>query len=449
MEDKKEAKAYKPKRRVLIPSWVWFWVHKAVFFGMTTLVFFNLPGNDRAYDSYFYPDDHLYYNFLGAPQDHLHKIVRSGILQMVAIALMCLVTFLSIRAYRKENADIDLMNDIKKKGEKRTLVRFIKGFADILLDLIMVCIAIKSFNAVNYTFLSADRSDCNLFSKMSMAKAVDIADKSHTEAGHVVTERYDVKDVSAEATDSLTYKPSEVSPYVWSIWLPGKADFMIWLDMENPVETMSEFIMMDIKEEREETIQLYSLKCGDNVFPISEWDYERISSRLSDGRYEYFDISYYKNSRIPESWDMLTTEDVKYEKGVESAEPILKAVVDLISRKDYDSIPDYAELTDKMSLEELKNTVEGHLARYDAKETFDYEFSRRDNRKWRVSQYNEGFSVYYHILNFYSREKEYMESDEMEKVNIDLSIRMDFLYTDDGGVKAYITDCLSSVTESN
>lgn len=451
-----DSNTYKPKRRVLVPSWVWFWVHKLVFFLITAMVYSNLSDDDYHFSSWFFENEvYVISNqVLTRLEVRLHNVVTSGALQIGAIVLMCLATLLGIRAYRKENADIDLVNDLKKKGGKKALIRFIKGFADILLDLIMVLMAVKSFNAVNFTFLSADISDCTLSSKKSQLRelekdkiyATDYKGEDTLPTGDVVTERFDIEDVSVEMTDSLTYKPSEVSPYVWSIWLPGDSDILIWLDFENRVDSMSDFIMVDIKHEREETIQLYALKCGDKVFPISEHDYDTLSHRITETDNDYFEVTYYRNSHILSDWRVLSEEDDLYEKALESAKPILEEVVDLISYKEYEAVADHAGFLDGMSAERLEEIVEDHLARYDAKETSDYYYSRRNNDlEYQIRRLDDGsgFELYYYLRNNYDWVQAEPNSDDEIEIHIALWINMKFMYADDGGVKAFITDCQS------
>lgn len=437
---------YKPKRRVLVPSWVWFWVHKLLFFLLTIQVFRNMH-DDLAFQSWefkYYGEEYGRHNYTSDMNNALSTLVRleeSLLHRVLAITLMTVVTILGVRAYRKENADIDLMNDIKKKGNKRTLLRFLKGFVDISLDIIMVIMALKSLNAVNYTFLSAELSDCTRAVKAKQLRTLE----NDMQNVDIVTERFEVGDFSLNIGDQIYYKPSDVSPYVWSFWLPGEADLIIWFDKDARIDSMSDLVMIDVAKEGERSIQLYSLKCGDMTFPMSYHDYSWLSRRLSENRDRtaYLEVSYYRTSHIIEDCRVITTNKVAFD----IAQPIIRPITDLIAEGDYESAADLAGLKNDMSAQKLKDTVEEYMAEHNLTCISNSIYSNDDPfRAIDVYDDGTGFLMYYYLDKRTTEEINYTEkTEEHIYTYYDLMLQAEFLYTDDGGTEVYITDCYVNV----
>lgn len=282
----------------------WFWVHKILIIAYTLSVCAWVPDADNVFftenkevvfDHYWiYPDT------LVRAHDMLRSLIFHSLLRVVLFALICFTWGMSIRAFKKQVTDYDHKKNYFADG---------KNLLDILLNIMTIVVFLRANGAVNYTFLSADSGDCGFWSKVSLYSKIsrDMEPGVINEKGmwdefstDEITVRYGDIELCREPVE---YHPSDVLPLEFSLPLPGGREFAVWWSRTEAESTGSFFggLFFYLDNERNKTIWLYCLKCGDIILPLDKWSYDNFTNlgynfNVDDDT--LIRIEYYENSHI-------------------------------------------------------------------------------------------------------------------------------------------------------
>lgn len=283
----------------------WFCAHKILLVVYMLLFFLNLSPQEKglwqdpnaplryendpvlyAYESYHY---HIF-TMEGTVFRILLRLLAVSVLQFIVFALICFAWVMSARAYKLAVTDIDRKRNYLSDG---------RNILDIVLNLTAVFSFLRCSAAVNFSYLSADRSDCNFFSKAALAIGILNDEKDSI----IQTDTVNIGlDELVFAENTIYYSKADVSPLAWSIPVPFGNEFSVWWEPDEgmPVETLSDCIRADFDKAKSHTRTLYSIKCGDISIPLSKSDYWWIRDNTDDyiGKGYGVKMEYYRHSHL-------------------------------------------------------------------------------------------------------------------------------------------------------